>query len=293
MALEQQLADGSKGSRIPVALMWVQQHYATRPPSRITRNDTITFQTVRGLRSAASSFHGLDMQTAFPGAIIQDRSQRVIAVRHCSPTDELSYTMMSQGMASRLGEDSNPSQELLAIHVRTLDASLQALFRAAVAPIHKLEITRAGWTNTNLFIAWLRGAEHFTLRHCDVERTSPINGPLKGLPEGTGCIEERLNPLTKASRTRTADVVIAYITSSGFGRAFCTIAYCTLVAWMTRLRLPASYQFAVTPTVRRGTPDTFALLIYGIRSMSHAYKANLVCKPSMFHTTPGEIVFFK
>ena len=172
---------------------------------------------MRGLRSAASSFHRLDMQTAFPGAVIQDRSQRIIAVRHCSPTDELSYTMMSQGMASRLGEDSNPSQELLAIHVRTLDASLQALFNAAVGPVHKLEIARAGWTNTNLFIAWLRGAEHFTLRHCDVERTSPINGPLKGLPEGTGCIEERLNPLTKASRTRTADVVIAYITSSGFG----------------------------------------------------------------------------
>ena len=119
--MEQQLADGSKGSRIPVALMWVQQHYAIRPPSRITRNDTITFQTVRGLRSAASSLHRLDMQTAFPGAVIQDRSQRVIAVRHCSPTDELSYTMMSQGMASRLGEDSNPSQELLAI--RTFDAS--------------------------------------------------------------------------------------------------------------------------------------------------------------------------
>ena len=36
--------------------------------------------------------------------------------------------MMSQGMASRLGEDSNPSQELLAMHVRTLDSSLPWLY---------------------------------------------------------------------------------------------------------------------------------------------------------------------
>lgn len=89
------------------------------------------------------------------------------------------------------------------------------MFHEACAPRHKLEIARAGWTNTNLFVAWLRGTEHFTLRHCDVERTLPVNGPLKGLPAGTGCLEERLNPLTKASRTRTADVVIAYVTSSG------------------------------------------------------------------------------
>lgn len=56
---------------------------------------------------------------------------------------------------------------------------------------------------------------HFTLRHCDVERTLPTNGPLKGLSENTGCLEERLNSLTKASCTLTADVVIAYITFSG------------------------------------------------------------------------------
>jgi hypothetical protein len=81
--------------------MWVQQHYAVRPPSRATRNESISYQTVRGLRSAAASFYRLDMQTAFPGALIQDRAQRVIAVRQCSPTDELCYTMMSTCMASR------------------------------------------------------------------------------------------------------------------------------------------------------------------------------------------------
>ena len=116
-----------------IALMWVQQHYAIKPPARETRNESISFQTARGLRSAAASFYRLDMQMAFPGAIIQDRSHRVIAVRHCSPTDELSYTMMSAGMASRLGEDSNPSQELLAKHIHTLDASLQTLFHGPLS----------------------------------------------------------------------------------------------------------------------------------------------------------------
>jgi hypothetical protein len=204
-------------SSAAISMMWVQQHYSVRPPARDTGKDAISFQTVRGLRSAASSFFRLDMQTAFPGAVIQDRSQRVIAIRQCSPTDELGYTMMSTGMASRLGEDSNPSQALLASHIRALDNSLNSLFLGPMTQVHRLEIARAGWTNTNLFIAWLRGTEHFTLRHCDVERTRPHQGPLKGLPDGIGCLEERLNPLTKASRTRTADVVIAYITVSGFG----------------------------------------------------------------------------
>ena len=70
---------------IAIALLWVHEYYAVIPPYRITRNETISFQTVRGLRRAASSFHRLD---------IQNRAQRVIAVRHCSPTDEHSYTMM-------------------------------------------------------------------------------------------------------------------------------------------------------------------------------------------------------
>jgi hypothetical protein len=46
-------------------------------------------------------------------------------------------------------------------------------------------------------MAWLRGTEHFELRHCDVERTRPIHGPRKGLPAGIGCLEERLNPIPK------------------------------------------------------------------------------------------------
>jgi len=97
-----------------IALMWVQEHYSLRPSTRRHDGKTdeqLTFTTVRGLRSAASMFHRLDLQTAFPGAAILDRAQRAIAVRHCSPTDELCYSLMNRGMATRLGEDSIPAQE--------------------------------------------------------------------------------------------------------------------------------------------------------------------------------------
>ena len=82
--------------------------------------------------------------------------QRVIAGRQCYPIDKLlclCYIMMSAGRASRL-QRTNGSQ-------------------------HPLEISRAGWTCANLFVAWPTHTEHFTLRHCDIDRTGLVNGPLK------------------------------------------------------------------------------------------------------------------
>ena len=201
-----------------IPLMWAQQYYSIRPAGRRKAGSTnaqLAFVTVRGLRSAASMFHRLDLQTAYPGAAMLDRAQRAVAVRQCSPTDELSYAMMNSGMASRIGEDSNPSKELLATHVRFLDQHLEKLFNGPLSPAHKLEIARAGWTNLNLWCCWLRGGEHFGLRYKDVTCTRPANGPTRGLAPGVGCLEQRLNPATKASRTKTADAVIAYCTASG------------------------------------------------------------------------------
>jgi hypothetical protein len=205
-----------------ITLMWAQQSYSIQPSrrSRFKSADPVadaalSYTSIRAIRSAASLFWRLDLQAVFPGASMLDRSQRAIAVRHCSPTDELSYTMMNSGMATRLGEDSNPSKELLAVHVHFLDNKLEQLFGGPLAPTHKLEIARAGFTNSNLWCAWLRGSEHFGLRFCDVTCTHPDQGATKSLDPNVGCLEERLNPLTKASRTKTADVVIAYCTTSG------------------------------------------------------------------------------
>ena len=78
---------------------------------------------------------------------------------------------MNSGMATRIGEDSNPSKKLLTVHVRFLDQQLKECFNGQLSLAHKLEVARAGWTNLNLWCCWLRGGKHFGLRYKDVTCT--------------------------------------------------------------------------------------------------------------------------
>ena len=201
-----------------IPLGWCQQQYSLRRSSRAHSGDPkskVSYGSTRAIRSAANLFFKLDLQTAYPGAVLLDRAQRTIAVRDTIPTDEMCCTLMHSGMATRLGEDSNPSEVLLDVHVRYLDQSLHRLYEQASDPQAKLEIARAGFSNLNLWCAWLRGEEHFQLRHCDIEVVRPSDGPKHQLPQGVGCLLERLKPDTKKSRTKTADMVISYTTGSG------------------------------------------------------------------------------
>ena len=132
----------------------------------------------------------MDFQTVYPGAVLLDRAQRTVAVRGTIPTDELCCTLMHTGMATRLGEDSTPSEALLDVHVRYLDTHLHRLYGQAADPATQLEIARAGFSNLNLWCAWLRGEEHFQLRYCDVDCTRPPQGHLHQLPPGVGCLFE-------------------------------------------------------------------------------------------------------
>ena len=136
-------------------------------------------------------------------------------MRDTIPTDELCCTLMHAGMAARLGEDSIPSEVLLDVHVRYLNERLDGMYHRAIDPVSKLEIARAGFTNLNLWCAWLRSEEHFQLRFCDVECVRPPQGTLYQLPPSVGCLLERLKPDTKKSHTRQADAVIGYTTGSG------------------------------------------------------------------------------
>jgi len=204
------------GAIIP--LSWCQQQYSLKTSTRShkTGDDPhVTFGSTRAIRSAVSLFYKLDFQTAYPGSVILDRAGRTIAVRATIPTDELCCTLMHSGMASRLGEDSTPSEALRAVHIHYLDGRLHRQFDAAPGNAARLEIARAGFSNANLWCAWLRATEHFDLRFCDVDCTHPSQGSQHQLPKGVGCLQERLNPATKASRTIQADVVISYTTGSG------------------------------------------------------------------------------
>ena len=201
-----------------IPLGWCQQQYSLRSSDRSRSGKEgarIAFSTTRGLRSAANQFFRMDLLAAYPGSVLADRSQRTIAVRKTSPADELNYTLMSTGMATRLGEDSIPSEALLACHIRYLDRYLEGLFTASVGTENKLTVARAGFANLCLWLTWCRGQEFFDLRFCDITVILPQESAAHDLPLNTGCLLVRLKPDTKSSRTTQADVVISYKTRSG------------------------------------------------------------------------------
>lgn len=203
-----------------VTLMWAQQHYSIQVPQWKKKNftdigDSMAYSTVRSLRSAVSMFHKLDLQMAFPGKVYLDPSSRVLMGLGCSPTDELSYTLMASGMSRRLGDESKPSIALLARHVRALDRLLDQRFNDTQDPGLRRELARAGLANTLAWLAWLRASELFSLRWCDLDVTLPEDGPIHDLPPKVGVVQARLLEQTKTNRTKVADVVIAFQTGSG------------------------------------------------------------------------------
>jgi hypothetical protein len=205
-------------SSTAITIMWAQQHYALQPTRRKrdgAPTSNVKYSTVRGLRSAAAQFYRLDLQIAFPQQAFIDSSARAMISAGCSPTDELSYTLMSAGMSRRLGDESNPSEALLDQHIRFLNDTLEQRYHAAQDPRIKTELARAALANIIAWLAWLRAQEMFSLRWCDLTITSPIDSATLDLPQGIGAVQIRLLAQTKTDRTRTADVIIAYTTGSG------------------------------------------------------------------------------
>lgn len=209
-----------------IPLMWAQQHYSLQQ-SRWKRSKggtedaaRVTFATVRGLRSAASLFHKLDMLTAHPGKVYMDPNNRVMTTNDVSPTDELGYTMMNTGMKNRLGTESKPSVALMDRHIRYLDSSLRRRFLGATTRAMKLELARAGFANSMAWLAWLRAKELFLGRWCDIDLTRPGDGEQHDLPAAIGVIGLRLLDQTKSERSKTADVVVAHTTVSGLSAGF-------------------------------------------------------------------------
>ena len=204
-----------------IPLMWVQQHYALQPTRwrRKTSTDDInrvTYGTTRSLRSAASMFLKLDFQVAFPGEVYTDPSSRILRAPGVSPTDELSYTLMSKGMSGRLGTESKPAVALLDRQVRHLNDDLEKRFTSGtLLRSAKLEIARAATVNLVSWMGWLRATECFDMRWSDLALTLPGEGAIHGLPPEVGVIQMFLDPQTKTDRTKIADVIVAWTTGSG------------------------------------------------------------------------------
>ena len=197
---------------LSIPLMWMNEAYSLRRGR--TGTEPVVFGSIRPLRSAASQFIAWDLVHQSNGASYMDQGRRVYA-GSCRATDNLAFTLFSLGQSARIGDHVNPSTALLDRHVRWLDADLRTRFASASTLEEKSFLAKAGFLNLVLWLGWLRAMEALDLRWCDVSVIFPWAGPQADLPPGMGALLLRLTPATKASRTRTADVALAYTCRSG------------------------------------------------------------------------------
>jgi hypothetical protein len=206
-----------------VPAMWLQQQYSLRPGgfrAGEQNESAVSWSTVRGLRSAISQFYSWDLTIAQPTTTMQDSMKRPVMVNGCLPTDSLGYSYMSSGMSRRLGDNVRPSTALLARHIMWIDKHFEYLYRSATTQKRRRLLCRAALVNVAAWLGWLRAAEAFGLEWIDMEVTEPHLGPTVGLPANIGVARLRLQLQTKTERTRQADVILAYTSSSGlsFGK---------------------------------------------------------------------------
>ncbi len=125
------------------------------------------------------------------------------------------FSQFASGLGQWVGEDTQPSWAIQDRHVRRINSTCEANFRAARGPEDKRQAALAGFANLLFWLGWLRSSEGFGLRWADIEVVQPSEGAKKELPPGVGCLLLRLKPQTKSNRTQTADLPIAYSTVSG------------------------------------------------------------------------------
>ena len=195
-----------------IPLMWTQQQYALETPRKThaTTGERIQYNTSRSLRSAASQYNTWDLQLACPGRAIRDSQRRGHLTERCLPTDELGYSLMSAGMARRMGDSSKPSVALNISQVMKISGYLDQMWEQPLTLERRRDVAAAAVTHIGMFQSWLRSNEFFSLTWDDVSVTPPDRHEEKGLQPGIGVIEMLLLDETKTNRTKVADVIVAY-----------------------------------------------------------------------------------
>jgi len=201
-----------------VTLSWTQEQYGLRQGKLGT--DRVTYGTIRTLRSAASQFFAWDSMVAHPGSTIAS-DNRILTIP-CRPTDDYSGTLLAAGMSARIGNETSPSQPLLARHVHWMDEFHHHQYQQAVSLRDQRELAQAGFAITTFWLGWLRSSELFNRTFSDVKVVEPVDHASADLPPGVGMITISLGMGTKGRRDLCEDVVIAYTSYSGFhlGRWF-------------------------------------------------------------------------
>lgn len=198
---------------LDIPLMWIQESYSLHTSTKT--DSTVSMATISHLRSAASQFLGWEMMIqSFPMATYLDHQHRVIQ-QPCRATDCYSYTLLTKGMSSHLGTESNPSSALLFRHIHYMDQVFDSNFRCATSFDASQRWALAGLANLLFWLGWLRSSEVFSLTWADITVVFPSDGPMYDIPPGLGMILLRLLPQTKSNRTATADVVVAFQTLIG------------------------------------------------------------------------------
>jgi hypothetical protein len=135
--------------------------------------------------------------------------------------------MFAAGLKARLGDESRPSVALLDRHVRWLDVDLDQRYRVARSDAVRCELAKAGLANLSFWLGWLRSRETFDMQWYRVALIEAADGPSVDLPRGIGVTQFFMGPETKSNRSRTADVIMASKTLSGYH----------ISRWVQRVRL--------------------------------------------------------
>ena len=200
-----------------IGLMWMMESYSLRTtPLRGTDEmQLLSNATVRQLRSATSQYCAWDLMVSKPDSAYFDQQRRLIC-QPCRPTDGLGCALFASGIASRIGENVNPSVALLDRHVRRLVSDLEELYLSARTFGARRTAALAGLATLLLWLGWLRSSETFDLCWQDFDVVEPENGPTVDLPRGCGVVGVRLGPETKSSRNKAVDMSLAYQCLSGY-----------------------------------------------------------------------------
>jgi hypothetical protein len=199
-----------------ISLQWAELYYSLRTKKgKDGESHRIGFNTLRQIKSAASLYYVLDMQSAFPRQVLRDRQGRGLIHEYVSPCSEMNMTFAAKGMSRRLGTATEKSWAISHVHVAYIDQCLEKAFHRTTDPDSQHEIVVAALANLLAYLGWLRGGEIFEGQQDDLVLTLPRDGPSRGLPPGVGAVEYTLLPETKSDPTLVADVVIAFTTMTG------------------------------------------------------------------------------
>jgi hypothetical protein len=242
--------------------------------------------TVRQLRSATSQYLAWDLMISKPDCAYFDQQRRLIC-QPCRPTDGLGCSLFASGIASRIGENVNPSVALLDRHVRSLVSDLEEQCLSARTPKARRKAALAGLATLLLWLGWLRSSETFDLRWQDFNVVEPDNGPTVDLPRGCGVVGVRLGPETKSSRNQSVDMSLAHQCLSG----------CHLGKWFHRARracgIGADYKDCATRVFTHPAGTTWTSHFYRHQFLYPSLRQQLLAGDAMlaaFDETPGNTI---